>query len=334
MASNRVAVCVLAFSRLNDIITTLSSVMQLSTQNVTTYVLQNGMADEDFVRICETFPQVVGVRNARNLGAANGRNKLIDIVLENRYEYLCFLDSDACLTSDSLDRLLQVYSQLDRPGLVSCLVRVTENPDHVHSSGVTFDHHVLRDTHHRDIPEQEVIERDVVITTAALISCDVLRHVPRLDERIFAYWEDVDWCLQMRLAGYHHYVVRDAVAFHSEARSRFHPAIIYYVTRNYLLLVGKLGFPVFSPVVCNIMLVQLKGQFKRILALTPLSVNCLMAFVQAYIHALVGHWGVAPKWTQRPDDQFLEMRLYRLVFQGWIVPTVRVFRKMLLRSIQ
>jgi GT2 family glycosyltransferase len=301
--------------------------MQLSTPNVTVYVLQNGMGEADFVRVVKAYPQVVALAQAGNLGAAGGRNRLIAIALAADYDYLLFLDSDACLAADALDRLVHKYPRLERPGLVSCLVRATENPDRVHSSGVSFDRVSLRDIHHRDVPAQETIQRDAVITTAALISCEVLRNIPGLDERIFAYWEDVDWSLQIGVAGRNNYVVFDAVAFHSESRSRFHPAVIYYMTRNHLLVISKLGYPLYSLAVLRLIQQNITHLIRRALVGTPLVLNCFLAAFQAYVHVFIGRWGIAPKWMRRSNEQFLETRLHRFVFQNRLVAAIKLVWK-------
>lgn len=324
MINKRVAIGILAFARPDDLILTISSVIELSTPNITIYVLQNGMSDGDFKRICIIYPQVIGVMNAKNLGAAGGRNRLIDIALEGHYDYLCFLDSDAQLASDALGKLLCKYPALTRPGLVSCLVYVTETPGRIHSSGVTLDRSSFRDFHHRDVPDRDIIERDAVVTTAALISCNVLRNAPRLDERIFAYWEDVDWCLQMQNCGFINYVIRDAVAFHSESRSRFHPSIIYYTTRNHLLIVRKLGVSIINPAVIKLIWSDFSDLIRRILVRAPLALNCLLAFLCAIFHSITEQWGIAPSWMRRSNEQFLETKLYEYIYQSRVYKVLKL----------
>jgi GT2 family glycosyltransferase len=327
MKKYHTAIGILAFARPDELILTVESVMELSNLCADIYVLQNGMNEIDFASISEACPYIIAIGSPDNLGAAGGRNRLIEIAIKGDYEYLCFLDSDARLSSGALKKLLFEYPQLERPGLVSCVVHVIEEPERVHSSGVSLDRITLRDIHHSDIPSQRVFERDIVITTAAVISCEVLRVAPRFDTRIFAYWEDIDWCLEMGRVGYRHYVVRDAIAFHSEARSRFHPAIIYYTTRNHLLVAKKLGYSLHSLTVLNLLKMKFSDSLKRIFVMTPLSLNCFAAGIQALFHVLIGRWGVAPRWMHRSDEQFLETRLYCYFFQSPLFSLMRIARR-------
>ena len=325
MSNPRVAIGILAYARVNDLALTLCSVAALTTPSVTTILLQSGMSDAEFEQVVKSHPWVTAVSNQTNLGAAGGRNRLIDLALGGDYDYLFFLDSDALPAPDALDKLLSIYPTLERPALVGCIVRVLERPQEIHSSGVSFDYFSLRDIHHTDLPAAAAVECQAIITTAVLVACQVLDQLPRLDERIFAYWEDLDWCLRIGAVGWKHYVVRDAIAYHALWRPRFHPAVIYYKTRNHLLVASKLGKPWHYPVVRHLMWETMIHHLHRIRVLTPLGLNCFIAVLIAYWHVIIGRWGIAPAWMRRADEQFLEFRLRHFFLQPhWVAMIKRI----------
>lgn len=81
-----------------------------------------------------------------------------------------------------------------------------------------------------------------VCFAAALIKSEVFYRVGGLDERFFAYLEDVEFCLRARLAGYHTEYVPDAIALHEGGAStsgEMDPRRVSWMTANQLLLAAR-----------------------------------------------------------------------------------------------
>ena len=320
----RVAIGILAYSRPYSLVLTLESIVSLNASNTNTFLLQNGMDDGEFNKVVKAYPWVVAIRSPENLGAAGGRNHLINLLLKEDFEYLFLVDGDIILAPDSLERLLRVYPELVNPGLVSCLVRAHEQPERIFLSGIGFNWFSLEYLVHTDLPSVPVIERQAVGTGAVLISSCVLRRAPRLDDRFFLDLEDNDWCMQMSILGYKHYVVRDAVAYHPDIGGKhLQPLLVYYRARNHMLLLKKLGIPLTQPKVLRLVLGEVKHRLRRIFALTPLSITALVFAILAYFHVIIRRWGKAPGWMYKSPERFLEYRFNRLIFQPRIVCAVK-----------
>lgn len=311
----RVLIGILAHARPAALTETLRSVRALDYPDVTTFLVQSGMTDSEFEGIAQANPWVSSFPNSRNLGAAGGRNYIIELA-RGQSDYILFLDSDALLARDSVSKLVQVYEELERPGLVGCLVRVTERPCEIHSAGVAFDRDTFREIHHVAPLTFFFREHDAVIATAVMGRNETLQVAPRLDEKIFAYREDIDWCLQLQKAGYKNYVIRDAVAYHSLERPRFHPAIMYYLARNQWFVARKLGAAWTHPAMRGFVWSMYGELFRRLRVGTPLALNCIVAVTIGWLHAWMNRGGIAPGWMRRTPDQFLEQRFHNLLFQS------------------
>ncbi len=318
----RVLIGILAHARPADLAETLRSVRALDYPEALTFLVQSGMTDYDFEGIAQAHPWVKTFRNSRNLGAAGGRNYIIELA-RGKADYILFLDSDALLAQDAVTKLVKVFDELERPGLVGCLVQVTERPREIHSAGVSFDRHTFREIHHVEPLTSSFIERDAVIATAVMGRNETLQMAPRLDEKIFAYREDIDWCLQLQQAGYKNYVVRDAVAYHSLERPRFHPAIMYYLARNQWFVARKLGATWKHPAMQKFVWSLYGDLFRRLCVGTPLALNCIAAVTIAWLHAWMNRGGIAPSWMRRAPDQFLEQRLHTFLFQSRFLGLVK-----------
>jgi GT2 family glycosyltransferase len=314
--STRILIGILAYSDPIQLQTTLESVKNLNTSDVTTLLYQNGLPDQEFDELIEHYPWISFQRNNKNIGAAGGRNKLIDYALKQDFDYLLFLDSDATLDSNALNYLLKIYPKLQNPGLLSCLIYNLEEPEKVHSAGGEIVKKPYYHLHHfTTIPNELVIKQQIVITTAAIISCERLKVLKKLDERFFVYWEDVDWCLQLIEQGSLNYISSQAIGYHSSRRSRFHPAIAYYFCRNQFLLYQKNFQDFTSFMQLRIITNSILQCAKRILAFTPLGITVFFAELAGYLDFYFKKYGIAPAWLRRKPDQFLEQKIYKAIFK-------------------
>ncbi len=80
--------------------------------------------------------------------------------------------------------------------------------------------------------ETEVSERDAIDGTIMLVSTEMVRAIGGFDERFFMYWEETDFCLRARRAGWRVVVAEDAVAVTRPGSSRRHAVHAYLLTRN------------------------------------------------------------------------------------------------------
>ncbi|RLC78223.1 MAG: hypothetical protein DRJ03_25585 [Chloroflexi bacterium] len=80
-------------------------------------------------------------------------------------------------------------------------------------------------------------EMDFVTGCALLVKRDVLQRVGLLDDRFFTYYEETEWCVRARRAGFKIVHVPTAKMWHKiplDARESS-PLVHYYMTRNRLL---------------------------------------------------------------------------------------------------
>ena len=97
----------------------------------------------------------------------------------------------------------------------------------------------------RDVGQfgEEPREVDFVTGCALLIKRCVLERLGLLDERFFAYYEDTEWCVRARRAGFRVIHVPTAKVWHKiplDARESS-PIVHYYMSRNRLLFLKATG---------------------------------------------------------------------------------------------
>jgi GT2 family glycosyltransferase len=192
-------------------------------------VVDNGSTDGTAGAVAERFPEARIVRLARNeLGAA--RNHGLRIA---RGRFRMFLDSDARLTAGSLEELTRFLEAHPHVGLVGPrLVYPDGSPQYsarrfpplllpllrrpplgrFFERGRAVRRYLMMDS---DLSTPREVE--YLITACVLFSAEAQLATGEMDPAI-PFWEDADWCLSMRAAGYRIAYDPAATAIHSYRR--------------------------------------------------------------------------------------------------------------------
>lgn len=151
------------------------------------------------IRTClERFDSIRAIQNPANVGYTKAANQGI---LASRGKFLCFLNSDTLVPDRWLERLLDA---VEKPGVGAAGPRTEPNgfrwpatDQQVRQAIAVFlDEFVER--HHRDTTR----DSNLLMGFCLLIPRKVMSQVGPFDERFFFGWEDIDYSLRLRLAGY------------------------------------------------------------------------------------------------------------------------------------
>ena len=136
-----------------------------------------------------------------------------------------------------------------RAGVLAPAILSREEPDRVASAGIGFS---LTTGRMRHIAAGEPLARlataaahhvDAVSGCAMLVRREAFETAGLFDEAFFFSFEDIEFCLRVRAAGFGVMCVPAAVAYHEGGRTigRRSPARVYYATRNHLCLSARTG---------------------------------------------------------------------------------------------
>src|SRR5437868_13727935 len=110
-AAPRVAVLVLTWNRVDELVPCLESFACNDYQPCDVVVMDNGSEDDTVATVQRDFPSVRLIENGTNLGFCRGNNVGMKWALEHGYDYVMLLNSDTKVL----------------PGLISELVAVLES---------------------------------------------------------------------------------------------------------------------------------------------------------------------------------------------------------------
>jgi hypothetical protein len=194
---------------------------------------------------------VVVLRQPQNLGFAGGCNAGIAWAMEHGADAVLLLNNDAWVHTELLRELLRGLAAGERVAAAGGKTLTDEDPPRIHAaySVLTFHAPLVRVEGWLEPQTQRFAEeRDVdsVSGGAMLLRREALADVGALDDRFFAYHEDVDWCTRARRRGWRIRYVPQAIVYHRMHASTgggYARPIAYLTSRNAVLFVRKHGRP-------------------------------------------------------------------------------------------
>lgn len=229
------------------------------------------------------FPQIHLIANSENLGFTGGNNVGIRYALTQGFDQVLLLNNDTLVDPDFLTSL-QACLQKPGYGVAQPFICFAKEPKTLWSAGgkwnsllgraITLGDRVPLSTY-----QPKSTELDWATGCCMLVSREVLLQVGLLPEPYFAYFEDVDWSLRIRKAGFKIGLAENSKIYHEAgAASKKHhaegtlsPKVFYFHVRNQLFLLRQqqvvLGF-VYHLIRFKlwVMYFLIRGRFQKLLA--------------------------------------------------------------------
>ena len=198
-------------------------------------LVDNASTDGSLAGLTSTYPALEVIRNAKNLGFARAANQGFQAV---RGQFALLLNPDVILLPSAVPRLTQFMTA--HPGAGIAGPRLLD-PDGTLQGSARRDPSVWTALFGRSAPLTRLFPNNPVskrelpalsVSSNAPVEVDWLsgaclvvrrtawEQVGLLDERFFLFWEDADWCVRFRQAGWGVYYVPTASGTHFVGVSR------------------------------------------------------------------------------------------------------------------
>jgi hypothetical protein len=240
-----VAVIVLNWNNASDTLACLESLDGVKYPSFHIIVVDNGSTDDSRERIAAAFPHVAILATGANLGYAEGNNVGVRLALGSPVDYICVLNNDVVVAPDFLTALVDEAESAADIGMVGPKMYFAAPSNVIFAAGSIIKWSVGElDQRGMGVAEQPDAllynaEEDVdfIIGCGVLVRRQIIEAVGLLDPAYYLNFEDVDWCIRMRQAGYRVRYTPKAILWHkvSATLGRASPANTYYMTRNALL---------------------------------------------------------------------------------------------------
>lgn len=214
-------------------------------------VVDNGSKADEAAIIAQRYPMstVKSIRSEENLGFAGGNNLGIEAATG---DYLLFLNNDTELKDDwNTDALIRRLQSDERIGMVCPKIRFAWDTCPIQFAGYTPLSRITMRNRGIGYEEEERGQYNTAHPTpyahgaAMVVKRAAMEEVGLMPDCYFLYYEEYDWSMMFRRAGYEIWYEPACTIYHKESKStgKNSPLKTYYITRNRLLF-AKRNIPV------------------------------------------------------------------------------------------
>ena len=242
-------IIVLSWNGRDDTLACLDSLTGLASDDVAIACVDNGSDDGSVAAVRAAHPGVTVIENGRNRGFSGGNNAGIVHALAHGAEWVVLVNNDATLAPDAIERLRAAAARHPDAGALAGKLFFAAGdgqPERVWFAGqdvrLWLGYAGRPAGYGRPDAPAHRVEREVDRAAGAFMAVarTAIEAAGMLDDELFAYVEDVDWCVRIRRAGFGVWLVPDAVARHRVSAStggeRGSTHALYYGARNSIVV--------------------------------------------------------------------------------------------------
>jgi len=266
---NKTAIIILNYNGLPYVLDCLKSLEYLKdNKRIRTIIVDNASRDRSVKLIKEKYPWVKVIENKKNLGFAGGNNKGIKWAIDNGFKNIMLLNPDTIVEKGFLNPLLRKVNK-DKVGIVSPVLKGKEGNEAIYALGAKYNK-ILGRTKHVHLKQGQFkklkhpIEQQLVSGCAVFVKSEVFEKIGLLDKRFFLYFEDSDFCIRAKRAGFKIFVCPKSVVVHKTSQSLGGLSLkkVFYVAGSNLKFILKNVNPLFWPLaLIYLMLITIKMVF-------------------------------------------------------------------------
>ena len=214
-------------------------------------VVDNASKEDEASIISARYPQVKVIRSEKNIGFAGGNNLGIRAA---QGKYLYFINNDTVLYreereagKDAFRSLIDRLESSDKIGMVCPKIRFAWDDAPIQFAGYTPLSSVTLRNRSIGFGEKDNGQYNTPHSTpyahgaAMMVKREAIERAGLMPEDYFLYYEELDWSMMIRRAGYQIWYEPAATIYHkeSQATGQNSPLRTYYITRNRLLFVKR-----------------------------------------------------------------------------------------------
>lgn len=244
-SASKVALIILNWNGKKDTLACLDSLQKLSYPNYFILLVDNGSTDGTLESVRAAFPNVQTLALPSNLGFAGGNNQGIELALRQGADLVVLLNNDTIVASDLLDGFTQGFEKEPQAGILGAKIYLFDTQDTLdHYGGVWIKKKAnVRLIGYREKDQQEAKMPSIDYACGACIAIkrSVFEAIGLLEARYFLYWEENDFCLRARRAGFLTLICKDAKIWHKVSASLVggRPHATYFWWRGRLLWIAR-----------------------------------------------------------------------------------------------
>jgi GT2 family glycosyltransferase len=236
------------YNHLDDTIEFLESAARLTYPNVEVIVVDNDSPKEKpTAEVIARFPKVKFIQSDKNRGFAGGNNLGLTAA---KGDYLFLVNNDTVMPEGFLEPIIDFMESHPDAGMASPKVLY---PDHktLQYAGAIGISPLTGRGKRLGLMQQDTGQFDKIYKTdlghgaALIVTRKAFEAAGLMPEVYFLYYEEHDWCEQVKRKGFNMYYIGTSHIIHKESVSTGgdeSPLKVYYLTRNRLIFMRRNSF--------------------------------------------------------------------------------------------
>jgi len=245
MKESRILAIILNWQQPETTIECVQSLRSMNGPQLDILVIDNGSKDDSPRLLRDSLIDGSFLGLSENLGFAGGVNVGLRRAIDESYDLCLLMNNDAFPARNMLTKLITHLAE--DIALLSPKILYESQPDKIWFAGARQDPNLLemrgRAQGTSDGPKWwESRDVDYLLGTCLLVNLDAVKEVGLMDDRFFMYYEDLDWSIRFRKAGYRLRLVADAHLYHRVSVSSGgtnSPLRRYHLARNSTIFYHK-----------------------------------------------------------------------------------------------
>src|SRR5574344_425399 len=222
----------------------LLDTIPLQTPGLEVIVVDNASIIDEASAISQRYPSVRTIRNSENNGFAGGNNIGIEAA---HGKYLYFINNDTEFHPFDIAPLVQLLESNPMIGGVCPKIRFSWDSQPIQYVGytplnpITLRNHAIGFNEPDKGQYMKAHQTPYLHGAAMMVKREAIDIVGLMPMCYFLYYEELDWSIMLRRAGYQLWVEPASCIYHkeSQATGRHSALKAYYVTRNRLLFAHR-----------------------------------------------------------------------------------------------
>ena len=257
MKEPKIAIIIINWNTYQLTFNCLKSLKACTYKNKTIFLVENGSKDGSGDKIALEFPDINFIKNEINEGFTGANNKALKVILKQNFDYVLLLNNDTEVKPNFLSLLEARMDSDQNLAATQPLILDFPNKNTIWNGGGSFNTFFgLSKTRYNGLIYKPQLKIETftewISGCCILVKIEVIKEVGLLDNRFFAYFEDVDWSIRMTKLGYKLGVVPKSIIYHQSSGStkmnntsnegNLSPYAHYLNVRNHIYLIKKHTF--------------------------------------------------------------------------------------------
>lgn len=276
----KVSIIVLNYNGKSCLEACLRSLDRIAYPKKEVIVIDNGSEDGSAFSALNKYPHFIFLFNKENQGFAKGMNRGMKYAFHSGAQFCVLFNYDATIESSAVETIIHSMIQNSNIGLASPLIYDTHRRSLWFGKGkINFwrmraEHILPSDTE----MGQKSYESAFLTGCCLFVSRQLVETIGFLDEHFFLYYEDVDYSLRAKKAGFLCSVIPSGVAYHEEKSNESSQKIYFLVLSGLLFFQKHTPFFLHPYMTFYVTIRRGKNWFERLFSQRQVSQDVLRAY--------------------------------------------------------